>query len=628
MNESEGREAHSVDDALSDPESVRSLRLWNDRALTALPDGLAACRRLRKLAIGSSPVTRLPDWLGRLPELEELEIGLAEIDEIPSLGGCGRLRSLKLVFCEKMTALPAGLEALAELELAYTPIARFPGELRQLRQLTLHRFGLKQLPEELRRFAHLALLDLKNNELQEIPSWIAELSQLRVLRLHGNPLAAIAPAVFALPRLEELDLDRCGGALTALPETLGELRSLRILRLTGHKLAALPDSIGDLAKLEILAVAENRLAALPESIGRLSALRQLDLRRNLLPTLPPTIGALESLAELDVTDCPLRELPQELGMLQRLTTLKIGSTLDPRSAAYAEGYGRGGDLTLPPLGRLSQLRVLNASNAGLHALPADLGGLASLELVFLDQNRLTRLPEEFFTLPKVRVVSLLENVFAPAAHARLVAWAAARGLSAYYGGSVRLPHVAPENQPPPEHVSAEPLAAAVLAQIARLGGVVDRKTSAVHPPPETLLIRETTFLVPEAIRQFVHDVTWPAGLLTGTIKGWDLHVELRRRGDLSEYPCTFGHPLISIGTHARQNHLALDLSDPQPTDPTVWYIDHESTQPDALSFGPLSAFLAALCAGDDAGAEAATAPTDPDEAMGAAREAQAAAWGR
>jgi hypothetical protein len=159
----------------------------------------------------------------------------------------------------------------------------------------------------------------------------------------------------------------------------------------------------------------------------------------------------------------------------------------------------------------------------------------------------------------------------------------------------------------------------VLAPIARLGGVVNRKTSLGQPPPQTLPIRETTFLVPEAIRQFVHEVTWPAGLLTGTIKGWDMRVELRMRADLSDYPCTFRHPLINIGTHAQQNHLALDLSDPRPTDPTVWYIDHESTQPDALSFGPLSVFLAALRAGGGAGAAAGATPTDPDEATGEPR---------
>lgn len=613
MSESEGRAARSVDDALSDPESVRSLRLWSEPGLKALPDGLAACRRLRKLEIGRAPLKTLPEWIGTLPELEELAISLEEIDAIPPLRGCGRLRSLSLTFCEKVTALPAGLEALAALELYRTPIACFPGELRQLRQLTLQRFEWKQLPEELQRFEHLAVLDLCDSKLQEIPSWIAELSQLRVLRLEGNPLAAIAPAVFALPRLEELNLNRCGRVLEALPETIGELRSLRILRLTAHKLAALPESIGDLAKLEILAVAENRLAALPESIGRLSALRQLDLRRNLLPTLPPTIGALEALEDLDVVDCPLRELPQELGALQRLKTLKIGSTLDPGSVGYADGYGRRGDLTLPPLGRLSQLRMLEARNAGLRALPADVGGLASLELVYLDQNQLTELPEEFYALPKVRVLSLLENVFWPAAHARVVAWAKARGLPTYVGGSVRLPHVALENQQPPAHVSAAPLAPAVLAQIARLGGVVNRKTENRQPPPETLAIRETKFLVPEAIRQFVRDVRWPAGLLTGTIKGWDMRVELRMRAELSDYPCTFRHPLINIGTHAEQNHLALELTDPQPTDPTVWYIDHESTQPDALSFGPLSKFLAELRASGGAGAEAGATTTDPWE---------------
>jgi hypothetical protein len=64
---------------------------------------------------------------------------------------------------------------------------------------------------------------------------------------------------------------------------------------------------------------------------------------------------------------------------------------------------------------------------------------------------------------------------------------------------------------------------------------------------------------------------------------------------VSESPCSFAHPLVSIGyDRDAQVYWAVDLSDAHPEDPTVLYISHDSTEHDALSFRRLSAFLRRL----------------------------------
>ncbi|MFX0139847.1 MAG: leucine-rich repeat domain-containing protein, partial [Candidatus Hodarchaeota archaeon] len=67
----------------------------------------------------------------------------------------------------------------------------------------------------------------------------------------------------------------------------------QILKLNGNSSLALPESIGNLSSLKELDLRDNKLTTLPESIGNLSSLKELDLRDNKLTTLPESIGNLE-----------------------------------------------------------------------------------------------------------------------------------------------------------------------------------------------------------------------------------------------------------------------------------------------------------------------------------------------
>ena len=51
------------------------------------------------------------------------------------------------------------------------------------------------------------------------------------------------------------------------------------MSLTANNLDCLPEEIGDLSQLVVLRVDDNRLSSLPDSIGRLSRLEELQVRR-------------------------------------------------------------------------------------------------------------------------------------------------------------------------------------------------------------------------------------------------------------------------------------------------------------------------------------------------------------
>ena len=106
--------------------------------------------------------------------------------------------------------------------------------------------------------------------------------------------------------------------LTSLPDSLGNLVSLKTLFCDGNLITVLPDTLGDLVSLKFLNCTNNRLTALPDSLGDLASLEQLYCYGNLLGALPDTLGNLVALKTLWCQDNRLTALPDSLGNLVAL----------------------------------------------------------------------------------------------------------------------------------------------------------------------------------------------------------------------------------------------------------------------------------------------------------------------
>lgn len=112
--------------------------------------------------------------------------------------------------------------------------------------------------------------------------------------------------------------------LSILPESIGNLSSLKELALGHNKLASLPESIGNLSSLQILRLAGNKLTNLPESILNLESLVSLNLSDNQLKELPKLIGNLKALRNLYLINNELLTLPESIRNLKSLKTLELG----------------------------------------------------------------------------------------------------------------------------------------------------------------------------------------------------------------------------------------------------------------------------------------------------------------
>lgn len=116
-----------------------------------------------------------------------------------------------------------------------------------------------------------------NNEIPD--------SEREVLEFFHNPKFKIENGHIVTFDLEHKNL-------TSLPESIGNLKSLKILNLKGNKLTSLPEIFSNMPNLKKLNLGCNQLTSLPESMRNLTCLEFLDLSKNQLTLLPEFIKKL------------------------------------------------------------------------------------------------------------------------------------------------------------------------------------------------------------------------------------------------------------------------------------------------------------------------------------------------
>ncbi|KAJ2461079.1 hypothetical protein GGF42_000428 [Coemansia sp. RSA 2424] len=142
--------------------------------------------------------------------------------------------------------------------------------------------------------------------------YYATIPDATVLNLSANVLTQL-PLGFgrAFSSLHTLDIS--GNQISALPEEISHLHSLRELYASRNALVTLPITIGSLRNLEILDISENHIDLLDVSISRLENLRMLNISDNRLTTLPPYLGLLaQTLRILLVDGNPFDKLKRDL----------------------------------------------------------------------------------------------------------------------------------------------------------------------------------------------------------------------------------------------------------------------------------------------------------------------------
>ena len=200
--------------------------------LQALPGIVREFSHVRDLILSNNQLRSIPAWVS-----QQENWGMIYVQENP------------------IELLPLDLRELAIDEEQFFLLEDQITSMPNLAVLDMSICGLSDVPMALLNLTQLIELNLSWNELKELPSNIAELSQLKRLALYKNRIQSVQP--------------------------LMALTSLLFLNLGENHLEEIPLGLEELSSLEELVLANNRLSSLPDNLENWLGLQRLDLRENL-----------------------------------------------------------------------------------------------------------------------------------------------------------------------------------------------------------------------------------------------------------------------------------------------------------------------------------------------------------
>eukprot|EP00439_Symbiodinium_sp_Y106_P081479 s3234_g20.t1 len=299
--------------------------------MPALPPSFVELPSLEELTIAGSGLESLPQEIGQMVTLRLLHLTDNSLKNLPeSLGMLGHLRKLE-ADRNQLLQLPASLldcPDLAVLSLSKNMLKNFLTPARPANLQVLHLEGNRMSNLQLVTMPYLQEVYIDANPLRpSLPNSCGELGSLRRLEATGCLLETLPSSFPSLRSLEKLDISR--NKLRMLPDDWGQLRSLKRLAISGNRLQHLPESFGDLISLQTCHLNANELTKLPESFGRLQALEELCLAENCLTVLPSSFAQLIELRCAVLTRNRLASLHEDVWKLPNLQTLVLdGNSLD------------------------------------------------------------------------------------------------------------------------------------------------------------------------------------------------------------------------------------------------------------------------------------------------------------
>jgi hypothetical protein len=192
-----------------------------------------------------------------------------------------------------------------------------------VQHLVLRGQNLRKVPASIwLKFPHLISLDLRDNQLRELPPELALLTGLERLYLSRNRLTSLAVPP-AWPQLRHLDASH-----NRLREVqLAGLTHLETIDLSHNKLTQLPPGLSTARRLLHLHLAENKLADLPDLRTWFPQLQYLNVSGcglSQLSALPPLLYALVANRNR------LQQGPPNWTQLKALQRLELAVNLDVR----------------------------------------------------------------------------------------------------------------------------------------------------------------------------------------------------------------------------------------------------------------------------------------------------------
>jgi Leucine-rich repeat (LRR) protein len=233
--------------------------------------------------------------------------------------------------------------------------------------------GLETFPIHLCQQTSVTDLSLLNNSIPKIPNEICWLKNLSKLNLRKNKLKTL-PESLSKCKLRRLDIG--DNLFEAIPTCLAHIFSLTEFAADNNLIAELADDFQHCCQVALINLDDNLLIKLPSSWKNLFGLKSLSLRFN-------AIG--------------------DVGGIKQMTQIE---------SLFLEGNSNLTQLDLD-VGCLTSLTELYVMNCNVTKISGAIGQCKRLKSVNLSGNKLSFLPDHFFTLKNIAFLALDDNRFSP-----------------------------------------------------------------------------------------------------------------------------------------------------------------------------------------------------------------------
>ncbi|KAL4915183.1 hypothetical protein BDW62DRAFT_203908 [Aspergillus aurantiobrunneus] len=282
---------------------------------------------LVKFIAADNEFTELPDVA--FPDIDSDQMDLDAAEKGNQFGG---LEFLDL-HGNMLRCLPIGfrrLQRLHALNLSNNNLnmndIRVVLDMRALRDLRLGKNNLEgPFLHDIDQLGNLEVLDLHENSITALPETLADLKTLRVLNVGHNQLTSLPFEILCTLPLKEIiaPKNKLQGAL--IPASVHKLDALQNLDVVGNALMKLSENEDlTLPGLQTLAISMNRIKSLPD-VSSWQALLTLSAEDNSISELPLGFTELKSIKNVDLTGNDISRLDERIGSMDSLFTFRIAN---------------------------------------------------------------------------------------------------------------------------------------------------------------------------------------------------------------------------------------------------------------------------------------------------------------
>lgn len=285
----------------------------------------------------------------------------------------------------------------------------------------------------------LKVINVKEYLLTSLPTGIGKLKSVEIINIDNAPNLKVIPD--SIGKMKNLKLLRIvGSKITELPSSMQQLQKLKIVNLSSSEMENIPLVLSQIPHLKSLLLYDTKIQYLPDEFLEKSAITGLHLENNKkLVSLPRDINKL---ASLSIKNSPLLvELPKGTNSMYLMSTIIIQNTglknlPDPFICPNLwELYINETNLENLPKGifyseKLSIINLANnkietiyddikinhwvvdldLSNNFLSELPGTIGNFKNLYTLNASSNKLEYFPSEFFKAKNLNMVDLSGNM--------------------------------------------------------------------------------------------------------------------------------------------------------------------------------------------------------------------------